>query len=219
MSSKEHDHENQATVISRKSVDEVGVWRRSANRKAEQSNLRARRAPSSQRDPFSLESHHIAIDFNFLQPRARVTPANRDDSTPRTSEQTSPIDIHDTASTRSHASPRLPAHPSTSDPTSRLHTKSATATMLDLTNPTTQTTLLLSVIALLLSFLLFQPTGFVKWLQKKNYQYEVTFSLYMLTPTEKFVFSKSPSVPLPIRNSTSFANCAASQQQDLLFTR
>ncbi|CAK1362269.1 hypothetical protein CB0940_02456 [Cercospora beticola] len=61
--------------------------------------------------------------------------------------------------------------------------------MLDLTNPTTQTTLLLSVIALLLSFLLFQPTGFVKWLQKKNYQYEVTFSLYMLTPTEKFVFN------------------------------
>ncbi|PPJ58383.1 hypothetical protein CBER1_08071 [Cercospora berteroae] len=61
--------------------------------------------------------------------------------------------------------------------------------MLDLTNPTTQTTLLLSVIALLLSFLLFQPTNFVKWLQKKNYQYEVTFSLYMLTPTEKFVFN------------------------------
>lgn len=67
MSFKEHDHENQATVISSKSVDEVGVWRRSANRKAEQSNLRARRAPSNQRDPFSLESHHIAIDFNFLQ--------------------------------------------------------------------------------------------------------------------------------------------------------
>ncbi|KAG8532063.1 uncharacterized protein KY384_003700 [Bacidia gigantensis] len=28
-----------------------------------------------------------------------------------------------------------------------------------------------------------------KWLQRKKYQYEVTFSLYMLTPTEKFVFS------------------------------
>ncbi|KAM3422601.1 hypothetical protein BST61_g90 [Cercospora zeina] len=63
--------------------------------------------------------------------------------------------------------------------------------MLDLTNPTTQTTLLLSTIVLLLSILLFhQPTtGLVKWLQKKNYQYEVTFSLYMLTPTEKFVFN------------------------------
>ncbi|KAK3072259.1 hypothetical protein LTR53_007158 [Teratosphaeriaceae sp. CCFEE 6253] len=37
----------------------------------------------------------------------------------------------------------------------------------------------------LLAFLLLQPTNLVKWLQKKNYQYEVTFSLYMLTPTEK----------------------------------
>jgi len=44
-------------------------------------------------------------------------------------------------------------------------------------------------IAALIAFLLLQPTNLVKWLQKKNYQYEVTFSLYMLTPTEKFVFS------------------------------
>ncbi|TVY55339.1 hypothetical protein LSUE1_G009190 [Lachnellula suecica] len=29
-----------------------------------------------------------------------------------------------------------------------------------------------------------------RWLQRKRYQYEVTFSLYMLTPTEKFIFSK-----------------------------
>ena len=42
---------------------------------------------------------------------------------------------------------------------------------------------------LAIAFLLFQPTGLVKWLQKKNYQYEVTFALYMLTPTEKFIFS------------------------------
>ena len=47
-------------------------------------------------------------------------------------------------------------------------------------------TLLLAVGA----FVLFQPTGLVRWLQKKNYQYEVTFALYMLTPTEKFIFSK-----------------------------
>ena len=46
------------------------------------------------------------------------------------------------------------------------------------------------ILALLIAFVLFQPTGLVKWLQKKNYQYEVTFSLYMLTPTEKFVFSR-----------------------------
>jgi hypothetical protein len=33
-------------------------------------------------------------------------------------------------------------------------------------------------------------SGF-RWLQRKRYQYEVTFSLYMLTPTEKFIFSTS----------------------------
>jgi hypothetical protein len=43
--------------------------------------------------------------------------------------------------------------------------------------------------AVLAGFLLLRPTGLVKWLQRKNYQYEVTFALYMLTPTEKFVFS------------------------------
>ncbi|KAK6366258.1 hypothetical protein LTS17_010764 [Exophiala oligosperma] len=32
-------------------------------------------------------------------------------------------------------------------------------------------------------------SSFVRWLQLKKYQYEVTFSLYMLTPTEKFVFN------------------------------
>lgn len=31
----------------------------------------------------------------------------------------------------------------------------------------------------------------LRWLQRKRYQYEVTFSLYMLTPTEKFIFSMS----------------------------
>jgi len=30
---------------------------------------------------------------------------------------------------------------------------------------------------------------FTRWLQLKKYQYEVTFSLYMLTPTEKFIFN------------------------------
>lgn len=68
---------------------------------------------------------------------------------------------------------------------------------MDFSDSTTQYTAGLSLLALTAGFLLFQPTGFVKWLQKKNYQYEVTFSLYMLTPTEKFVFSTShhPSHP------------------------
>lgn len=37
-------------------------------------------------------------------------------------------------------------------------------------------------------------SGF-RWLQRKRYQYEVTFSLYMLTPTEKFIFSMSTFSP------------------------
>lgn len=37
-------------------------------------------------------------------------------------------------------------------------------------------------------------SGF-RWLQRKRYQYEVTFSLYMLTPTEKFIFSMSTLSP------------------------
>lgn len=32
-------------------------------------------------------------------------------------------------------------------------------------------------------------SSLIQWLQRKRYQYEVTFSLYMLTPTEKFIFS------------------------------
>jgi len=46
-----------------------------------------------------------------------------------------------------------------------------------------------ALLAVLAGFLLLRPTGLVKWLQRKNYQYEVTFALYMLTPTEKFVFN------------------------------
>ena len=32
-----------------------------------------------------------------------------------------------------------------------------------------------------------------RWVQIKKYQYEVTFSLYMLTPTEKWIFSMLPT--------------------------
>ncbi|EMC96529.1 hypothetical protein BAUCODRAFT_33896, partial [Baudoinia panamericana UAMH 10762] len=49
-----------------------------------------------------------------------------------------------------------------------------------------------ALIIMMAAFLLLQraeSTEFVKWLQKKNYQYEVTFALYMLTPTEKFIFN------------------------------
>ncbi|KAH8716829.1 hypothetical protein GQ44DRAFT_713093 [Phaeosphaeriaceae sp. PMI808] len=33
------------------------------------------------------------------------------------------------------------------------------------------------------------PAALLRWFQRKRYQYEVTFSLYMLTSTEKFIFS------------------------------
>ncbi|EED19312.1 conserved hypothetical protein [Talaromyces stipitatus ATCC 10500] len=32
-------------------------------------------------------------------------------------------------------------------------------------------------------------TSLLRWLRLKIYQYEVTFALYMLTPTEKFIFN------------------------------
>jgi len=32
-------------------------------------------------------------------------------------------------------------------------------------------------------------SSFIQWLQLKKYQYEVTFSLYMLTSTEKLIFN------------------------------
>ena len=48
--------------------------------------------------------------------------------------------------------------------------------------------LLLAASLLLLATMLY-PSSLLRWLQRKRYQYEVTFSLYMLTGTEKFIFS------------------------------
>ncbi|KAL7777061.1 hypothetical protein CFE70_007482 [Pyrenophora teres f. teres 0-1] len=47
--------------------------------------------------------------------------------------------------------------------------------------------LLTSASALLLAAMLY-PSALLRWFQRKRYQYEVTFSLYMLTSTEKFIF-------------------------------
>lgn len=33
----------------------------------------------------------------------------------------------------------------------------------------------------------------MRWIRLKIYQYEVTFAVYMLTPTEKFIFSAPPA--------------------------
>lgn len=40
-----------------------------------------------------------------------------------------------------------------------------------------------------MAFFLWVLTNFVRWVRLKIYQYEVTFAIYMLTPTEKFIFS------------------------------
>ncbi|KAH1277239.1 hypothetical protein KXW98_000046 [Aspergillus fumigatus] len=37
--------------------------------------------------------------------------------------------------------------------------------------------------------LLWITTALVRWFRLKVYQYEVTFAIYMLTPTEKFIFN------------------------------
>ncbi|KAI9703910.1 MAG: hypothetical protein M1820_005692 [Bogoriella megaspora] len=46
-----------------------------------------------------------------------------------------------------------------------------------------------ATLLILLVPMMLQPTNSLRWLQRKHYQYEVTFSLYMLTPTEKFIFN------------------------------
>jgi Small subunit of serine palmitoyltransferase-like len=56
--------------------------------------------------------------------------------------------------------------------------------------PTTLTLIVLSLVLIPAMFV--TPAPFLQWLQRKRYQYEVTFSLYMLTPTEKFIFSVFP---------------------------
>lgn len=57
------------------------------------------------------------------------------------------------------------------------------------------TFLLLAILILLFTLLispdLIAPPSLLRWLKRKRYQYEVTFGLYMMTPTEKFILSTS----------------------------
>ncbi|EYE96681.1 serine palmitoyltransferase small subunit family protein [Aspergillus ruber CBS 135680] len=41
----------------------------------------------------------------------------------------------------------------------------------------------------MLDFFLWIASALVRWIRLKHYQYEVTFAVYMLTPTEKFIFN------------------------------
>jgi hypothetical protein len=69
----------------------------------------------------------------------------------------------------------------------------ATTTVM-LSAPISLTTILAGAAIIFLFALALYPSSLLRWFQRKRYQYEVTFSLYMLTPTEKFIFSKF-SVP------------------------
>ncbi|KAG0648351.1 hypothetical protein D0Z07_5155 [Hyphodiscus hymeniophilus] len=57
-----------------------------------------------------------------------------------------------------------------------------------------------------------------RWLQRKRYQYEVTFSLYMLTPTEKFIFSASHTIPLHPACPMKIALPSSHQKAELIMT-
>ena len=80
------------------------------------------------------------------------------------------------------------------------HFRVVPRTAMDLLDLTSHYVAGAALLAIAIAFVLFQPTGLVKWLQKKNYQYEVTFALYMLTPTEKFIFSTPPTPKTPYTN-------------------
>ncbi|KAF3049882.1 hypothetical protein E8E11_001908 [Didymella keratinophila] len=54
---------------------------------------------------------------------------------------------------------------------------------------TLATALLLALASALLIAAMLYPSALLRWFQRKRYQYEVTFSLYMLTSTEKFIFN------------------------------
>ena len=56
--------------------------------------------------------------------------------------------------------------------------------------PISLPTVLAGAAIIFLFALALYPSSLLRWFQRKRYQYEVTFSLYMLTPTEKFIFSE-----------------------------
>jgi hypothetical protein len=61
------------------------------------------------------------------------------------------------------------------------------------------TIVLLAAASALLLVAMLYPSSLLRWLQRKRYQYEVTFSLYMLTTTEKFIFSMYNRCTAPTR--------------------
>lgn len=50
----------------------------------------------------------------------------------------------------------------------------------------------LSSVYAVMSLVIWIVSSLIRWIRLKIYQYEVTFAVYMLTPTEKFIFSMPP---------------------------
>lgn len=65
-----------------------------------------------------------------------------------------------------------------------------TTTAIMLSTPINLPTVFVGAAVIFLFALALYPSSLLRWFQRKRYQYEVTFSLYMLTPTEKFIFSE-----------------------------
>jgi hypothetical protein len=71
-----------------------------------------------------------------------------------------------------------------------LHLFDPATTTIMLAAPVSLSTVLAGAAVIFLFALALYPSSLLRWFQRKRYQYEVTFSLYMLTPTEKFIFSE-----------------------------
>jgi hypothetical protein len=69
--------------------------------------------------------------------------------------------------------------------------------------PISLPTVLAGAVIIFLFALALYPSSLLRWFQRKRYQYEVTFSLYMLTPTEKFIFSEFPALVVYSMRQTS----------------
>jgi hypothetical protein len=66
-----------------------------------------------------------------------------------------------------------------------------------LSAPITLPTVFAGAAVIFLFALALYPSSLLRWFQRKRYQYEVTFSLYMLSPTEKFIFSEFAFCSVP----------------------
>lgn len=75
------------------------------------------------------------------------------------------------------------------------HQQATTTIMTNMFTENNSTLTIVGAVSIVaLTACLFCPAKLLRWVERKRYQYEVTFSLYMMTPTEKFIFSMSFSL-------------------------